>query len=173
MRAQSAAFLIEAPPQAEGIGLLPNSHHETSSIDDTGGGGDGRENLVLAECSMSCLLLDKNLDSKCDPGKIKICNKKATDFGLMALPILSLSTLHDMNSNNSSNWRCSSKETIRGETFPFNDQSMTIQTFWMFYQPKPIWPVKEMVKKCEKNPTICTIFEENLSSESNYFTKPL
>ena len=27
----------QGPPQAEGIGLLPNSHHETSSIDDTGG----------------------------------------------------------------------------------------------------------------------------------------
>ena len=76
MRAQSAAFLIEAPPRSEGIGLLPNSHHETSSIDDTG--GDKGEDLVLAECSMSCLLLDKSLDNKCDPGKIKVCNKKQT-----------------------------------------------------------------------------------------------
>ena len=37
--------------------------------------------------------------------------------------------------------------TTRGGTFPFNDQSMTIQTFWMFYQPKHIWPVKDIVKK--------------------------
>ena len=35
------------PPQAEGIGLLPNSHHETSSIDDTGGGDGGERTRQL------------------------------------------------------------------------------------------------------------------------------
>ena len=38
----------------------------------------------------------------------------------------------------------------RAGTFPFNDQSMTIQIFWLFYWPKCLWPVKEMIQNFEK-----------------------
>ena len=50
MRAQSE-FLIEAPRGQKGLDYFPNSHHETSSIDDTGGDGIGVENLKVAVCS--------------------------------------------------------------------------------------------------------------------------
>ena len=55
---------------------------------------------------------------------------------------------------------------IRVGTFPFNDQSMTIQTFWMFNQPKLHWPVKETCINCDKNYVICTIFRLNLEEKS-------
>ena len=57
------------------------------------------------------------------------------------------------------------EDKSRVGTFPFNDQSMTIQTFWLVYQPKLLWPVKEIVKNLDKKEEIMHIFMLNSSQE--------